>query len=94
MKEDASWSGEVVSRRLMQDVPQIIQGDRRAGIARARLQGKRIGRPRVHVEAEPIIRLRNEKLFLRQIARKLDIPVSRVRRALARNAAPAGQEAM
>lgn len=57
----------------------------RAGIAHARRQGKQIGRPRVLVDAEPIIRLWNEKLSLRNIARKLDIPVSRVRRALARN---------
>lgn len=57
----------------------------RAGIDHARRLGKRIGRPRVLVDAEPIIRLRNEGMSLRQIARKLDIPVSRVRRALARN---------
>lgn len=54
----------------------------RAGIAHARRMGKRIGRPRVLVDAEPILRLRNENLSLRKIARKLDIPVSRVRRAL------------
>ena len=57
----------------------------RAGIAHARRLGKRIGRPRVQVDAEPIIRLRNEGMSLRQIARKLGIPVSRVRRALARS---------
>lgn len=57
----------------------------RAGIAHARRQGKQIGRPRVLVDAEPIIRLRNEEMSLRQIARTLGIPVSRARRALARN---------
>jgi DNA invertase Pin-like site-specific DNA recombinase len=57
----------------------------RAGIAHARSLGKQIGRPRVKVDAGPIIRLRSEDLSLRQIARKLDIPVSRVRRALMRN---------
>ena len=57
----------------------------RAGIERARRLGKRIGRPRVLVDAEPITRLRNEGMSLRQIARKLGIPVSRVRRALARS---------
>lgn len=54
----------------------------RAGIAQARRMGKRIGRPRVLVDARPILLLRNEKLSLRKIARKLGIPVSRVRRAL------------
>ena len=57
----------------------------RAGIAQARRMGKRIGRPRVLVNAEPILRLRNENLSLRKIARTLDIPVSRVRRALERS---------
>jgi len=56
----------------------------RAGIAHARRLGKQIGRPRVKVDVDPIIRLRNENLSLRKIARRLDIPVSRVRRALAR----------
>lgn len=59
----------------------------RAGIAQARRMGKRIGRPRVLVQAEPILRLRSENLSLRKIARKLDIPVSRVRRALERSTA-------
>jgi len=57
----------------------------RAGIAHARSLGKQIGRPRVYVDADQVIRLRNEKLSLREIARKLNIPVSRVRRALARS---------
>jgi len=60
----------------------------RAGIAHARSLGKQIGRPRVHVDLDLIIRLRSENLSLRRIARKLDIPVSRVRRALARTANP------
>ena len=64
----------------------------RAGIAHARSLGKQVGRPRVHVDAGPILRLRDEKLSLREIGRKLDIPVSRVRRALARSAGPNGQE--
>ena len=57
----------------------------RAGIEHARRLGKRIGRPRVLVDGEPITRLRNQGMSLRQIARKLGIPVSRVRRALARS---------
>jgi len=66
----------------------------RAGIAHARRIGKRIGRPHVPVNAEPIIRLRNEGMSLRKIARKLDIPVSRVRRALARNTSGSEQGVM
>jgi len=56
-----------------------------AGINHARRMGKRIGRPRVMVDAGPIICLRGGGMSLRQIARKLGIPVSRVRRALARS---------
>ena len=57
----------------------------RAGIAHARSLGKQIGRPRVYVDADQVIRLRGEGLSLRHIGRKLDIPISRVRRALTRN---------
>jgi len=64
----------------------------RAGIAHARSLGKQIGRPRVQVDIEQVTRLRNEKLSLRTIAWKLDIPVSRVRRALARNTSMSGSE--
>lgn len=65
----------------------------RAGVARARALGKRIGRPRVEVDVAAVARLRNEGKSLRAIARTLDIPVSRVRRALARSPAAAGTEA-
>lgn len=65
----------------------------RAEIAHARSLGKQIGRPRVQVDAGPIIRLRSEDHSLREIARKLDIPVSRVRRALAWNTSAGVQEA-
>jgi hypothetical protein len=44
--------------------------------------GKRIGRPRAHVDVGCVTTLRTEGASLRQIARTLDIPVSRVRRAL------------
>jgi DNA invertase Pin-like site-specific DNA recombinase len=64
----------------------------RAGIAHARSLGKQIGRPRVHVDADQVVRLRGEGMSLRRIARKLDIPVSRVRRALARNMSTSSPE--
>ena len=63
----------------------------RAGIAHARSLGKQIGRARVKIDVDLIIRLRSQNLSLRKIARRLDIPVSRVRRVLTRNASSSGQ---
>lgn len=62
----------------------------RAGMAHARAMGKRIGRPRAEVDVDCVVRLRQQGRSLREIARNLDIPVSRVRRALAN--APAKQQ--
>jgi len=56
----------------------------RAGMAHARAMGKRIGRPRAVVDAQAVARLRQEGRSLREIAASLNIPVSRVRRALLR----------
>lgn len=56
----------------------------RAGMAHARAMGKRIGRPRAEVDVEAVSKLRGEGRSLREIARTLDVPVSRVRRALLR----------
>ena len=55
----------------------------RAGMAHARSMGKRIGRPRVPVDKELIVKMRGQQMSLRNIAAALSIPVSRVRRALA-----------
>lgn len=55
----------------------------RAGMAHARAMGKRIGRPRAQVDLDRVITLREQGRSLREIARDLKIPVSRVRRALA-----------
>jgi DNA invertase Pin-like site-specific DNA recombinase len=57
----------------------------RAGIAHARAMGKRIGRPRAVIDADQVRVLRQQGKSLRQIAQALDVPVSRVRRALASN---------
>jgi DNA invertase Pin-like site-specific DNA recombinase len=54
----------------------------RAGIAHARAMGKRIGRPRAPIDAPAVASLRAQGQSLRQIARNLGVPVSRVRRAL------------
>ncbi len=55
----------------------------RAGIAHARSLGKHIGRPRAAINMEQVSGLRRQGRSLRQIAQVLDVPVSRVRRALA-----------
>jgi len=56
----------------------------RAGMAHARAIGKRIGRPRAIVDVEAVSKLRGGGQSLREIAVSLNIPVSRVRRALLR----------
>ncbi len=57
-----------------------------AGLAHARAMGKHIGRPRVEVDRDRVLVLRGQGKSLRDIARTLEIPVSRVRRALNRSA--------
>ena len=55
----------------------------RAGMAHARAMGKRIGRPRAKVDLEAVRNLRSQGESLRNIATALEVPISRVRRALA-----------
>jgi DNA invertase Pin-like site-specific DNA recombinase len=54
----------------------------RAGLARVRAAGKRLGRPRLAVNASEIARLRNTGLSGRAIAAKLGISEASVRRSL------------
>jgi DNA invertase Pin-like site-specific DNA recombinase len=54
----------------------------RAGIAHAKAMGKRIGRPPAEIDGEQVHQLRNQNLSLRKIAKVLNVPISRVRRAL------------
>jgi DNA invertase Pin-like site-specific DNA recombinase len=54
----------------------------RAGMAHARALGKQIGRPRAIIDADKVAGLRRQGYSLRAIATQLDVPVSRVRRAL------------
>jgi DNA invertase Pin-like site-specific DNA recombinase len=56
----------------------------RAGIAHARAMGKHIGRPRAEIDLDRVYDQRESGQSLRQIARNLGVPVSRVRRALAK----------
>ena len=54
----------------------------RAGMARARAEGKRIGRPERRVDLERLARLRAEGRSIRQIARTLAVPSSTVAKRL------------
>jgi len=54
----------------------------RAGMARARAEGKRIGRPIRAVDVTELARLRAQGLSIRQIARRADIPASTVAKRL------------
>jgi DNA invertase Pin-like site-specific DNA recombinase len=54
----------------------------RAGMARARAEGKRIGRPERHVDLTLLARLRAEGCSIRQIARQVGVPSSTVAKRL------------
>ena len=54
----------------------------RAGMARARAEGKRIGRPIRIVDMTELARLRDQGLSIRQIARQMEIPSSTVTKRL------------
>ncbi len=63
----------------------------RAGMARARAEGKRIGRPERRVDLEELCRLRGERFSIRQIARRMGVPRSTVAKRL--TAIPQASEA-
>jgi DNA invertase Pin-like site-specific DNA recombinase len=54
----------------------------RAGMARARAEGKRIGRPVRQVDLEELTRLRAAGRSIRQIARAMGVPGSTVAKRL------------
>ncbi len=54
----------------------------RAGMARAKAEGKHIGRPVRKVDLEELGRLRNQGLSIRQIARRVAVPSSTVAKRL------------
>ena|SRR5438128_8318957 len=54
----------------------------KAGLERARRQGKRIGRPRVSVDMAKAVALRGEGKSIREIALKLGIGAATLHRAL------------
>jgi DNA invertase Pin-like site-specific DNA recombinase len=53
-----------------------------AGLARAKAQGRKLGRPEREIRAEQIVRVKG--LPVREAARRLGIPRSTLQRALAR----------
>lgn len=55
----------------------------RAGMARARAEGKHIGRPTRELDLEELRRLRAEGLSIRQVARRVGVPSSTVAKRLA-----------
>lgn len=56
----------------------IIQERVRAGIAKAKAKGKKLGRPKANINVQKIIQLKAEGLSIRKIADRLDIPKSTV----------------
>lgn len=66
----------------------IIQERILAGLDRARLAGKHLGRPPVILDIEAVLRLREEGLSVRKIARRLGCSPGVVQRALKANFGP------
>ena len=60
----------------------IIAERVKAGLRRAKENGKKLGRPRVNIDADEIYRLRLKGLSLRQIATELGLSRSTVARCL------------
>jgi DNA invertase Pin-like site-specific DNA recombinase len=55
----------------------------RSGLARAKREGKKLGRPRAQVDAGQVRKLRADGLSIREIAKAMKIPPSRVFKSLA-----------
>ena len=64
-----------------QEREQIVERTK-AGIARARRKGVRLGRPKRRVDLRRAKKLRGEGLSFREVARKLGVPLSTLYRAL------------
>lgn len=63
----------------------IIQERVRAGIAKARIKGKILGRPKVEVDEYKIRRLKEQGLSVREIAKRLGISKTKVGNLLAQS---------
>jgi len=73
-----------IVRAVAQFERDLIAERVRAGLAHAKAMGTHTGRPRAVVYTAAVLSLRTSGKSLRNIANALDVPVSRVRRALVR----------
>jgi DNA invertase Pin-like site-specific DNA recombinase len=60
----------------------LIQERVRAGVARAKENGKHIGRPRVEIDVRPAVALLEQGRGIKQVAKILNVPLSTLRRRL------------
>lgn len=83
MSPQFSWFGleGFVSKRSVLERSILIERVR-AGMARAKAEGKRIGRPVRVIDLEEILRLRVQGFSIRQIARRVGAPSSTVAKRL------------
>jgi len=70
----------------------ILRERVKAGMARARAEGKRIGRPPRVVDVEELLRLRAEGLSIRKIGRRVGVPSSTVWKRLKSAEAARGRD--
>jgi DNA invertase Pin-like site-specific DNA recombinase len=69
-----SWVAEQERERLVERT--------RAGMARAKRSGKRMGRPRRRIDREEATRLRGEGLTLRAVSERMGVPFATLQRAM------------
>jgi DNA invertase Pin-like site-specific DNA recombinase len=60
---------------------ELIRDRVRSGVQHARAKGKRLGRPRVHVNATQIVRLRNQDRSWSEISQETGLSTGTIRRA-------------
>ena len=65
--------GSLLEKRACPQFQSPVSERVRAGLRKARNKGKRLGRPRVPVDAKEIQRLRSQGLSLRAIGRKIGV---------------------
>ena len=79
-----AWVGGFERQRLVERT--------RAGLERARREGKHIGRPRAQVDLQKALRLRQKGLGLRTVAREVGVGASTLSRLLAASTALSGRD--
>ena len=93
--DSATAMGDILTiLRAIVDFERTIHHERIcAGLDRARLAGKRLGRPPVHLDLETVQRLRSRGLSLRKIAEQLGCSAGVVQRMLKANFSPRPESA-